>query len=128
MKKQIVSIAMLGTIFLYSCGANAPKESTDAPATENVVKTEEASTNNERVNISQTDKSGNKLDVSFDNSKNTATLQFNGETIELTLDTTMASGTHYKNEHYQYSEWHGKTTVAKDGTVIFEAGEETMPK
>lgn len=62
---------------------------------------------------------GEKLDYTFNNANNTATFVLNGETINMVLDTTMASGSHYKNENYAYSEWQGVTEIKKDGKTIF---------
>jgi membrane-bound inhibitor of C-type lysozyme len=123
MRTNVLTIAMLTALFLSSCKETPKQENTATPAKEIVKKTTDVIITN-----SETDKSGNKLEIEFNNTKNTATLKLNGETIELVADSTMASGSHYKNDHYKYSEWHGKTTIEKDGKIIFEAGEETMPK
>ncbi len=120
MKKNILTIAMLTALFLTSCKENAKQESTEITKKEAVEKTTD-----EIVTATETDKDGKKLEMSFNNTKNTATLKLNGETIEMVLDSTMASGSNYKNEHYHYTQWHNLTTVEKDGKVIFEAGKET---
>ncbi len=117
MHKLIFTIAILTSLLLTSC-KDTPKEATTVTV---------AKTSDEIITSSSTDKNGKKLDMSFNNTTNVATAVFNGETFEMTLDSTMASGSNYKNEHYKYTEWHGKTTLTKDNKVVFEAGEEVMP-
>ena len=46
----------------------------------------------------------------------------------MVADKEVALGVTYKNNHYIYSLLHEKTKVEKDEEIIFEAGEETMPK
>ena len=52
------------------------------------------------VKSTAANKDGQKLEMTFDNAKGTATVQYNGETIELITDNP-ASGMSYKNDHYQ---------------------------
>lgn len=112
MQKKILSIVILAALFLNSCKNNSE-----------TIKT----VPDEIITSSETDNKGNKLDIAFNSTKNTATLKLNGEIIEMTLDTTMASGANYKNEHYYYTNWHDITTLKKDGKVIFETGKESSP-
>ncbi|SNB30199.1 conserved hypothetical protein [Flavobacterium psychrophilum] len=112
MQKKILSIVMLTALTLNSCKKNSE-----------VTKT----VPDEIITSSETDNKGNKLDIDFNNTKSTATLKLNGEIIEMVLDTTMASGANYKNEHYHYTNWHNMTILEKDGKVIFEAGKEKTP-
>lgn len=123
MTKKIVTIAVLTVLFLTSCKETPKQEIVETTAEKTVEKTNEGI-----INATATDKSGNKIETSFDNNTNSLTLKLNGETIKMTLDSTKASGSNYKNDHYHYSTWHGKTTIEKDGKIIFEAGEATMPK
>ncbi len=117
MTKNILTIVSLTALIFTSCK--------DTPKQENKETVEK--TADEIIAGKETDKNGNVLEYSFNNTRNTATFKLNGETIEMVVD-TMASGAHYKNDHYNYHEWHGKTTIEKDGKIIFEAGTETMPK
>ncbi|POR21591.1 hypothetical protein BWK58_12140 [Flavobacterium columnare] len=121
MEKKILTTIMLTALFLGSCN-NKKQEIIEATPT-----LEAKKITDNIISGKIADKEGKVLEYKFDNSKNTATLKLNGETIELVADTT-ASGSHYKNDHYEYSEWHGITKIQKDGKVIFQAGEETMPK
>lgn len=122
MTKKVFTITMLTVLFLTSCKETPKQENTETTSKETVKKTAD-----EIITGKETDKTGNVLEYSFNNTKSTATFKLNGETIEMVAD-TMASGSHYKNDNYNYHQWHGKTTIEKDGKIIFEAGEETMPK
>ena len=122
MKKKVLTIAMLTALFLISCKGTKKQENTETSSKETVQKTAD-----EIISGKEIDKTGNVLEYAFNNTKNTATLKLNGETIELVGDSTMASGAHYKNDQYNYSNWHGKTIIEKEGKIVFEAGEETMP-
>lgn len=132
MEKKILTIAMLTALFLTSC-KETPKQENPVDTTEASV--EKASTE-ESVEKASTviapdtlkDKTGNILVYDYDETKDILTITLNGEKIEMSGDNTMASGNHFKNDHYKFSEWHGKSTLEKDGKVIFEVGEETMPK
>jgi hypothetical protein len=119
MTKNILTIVSLTAFIFTSC--------MDTPKQENIGIEAIEKNADEIITGKETDKSGNVLEYSFNNSKSTATFKLNGETIEMVID-TMASGSHYKNDHYNYHEWHGKTTIEKDGKIIYEAGIETMPE
>lgn len=123
MKNKILPILILTTLFLSSCNETQNHENSKSTSKETTEKMADTI-----ITISETDRNGNVLEMVFNNTVNTASLKLNGEGIDLVLDTTMASGTHYKNEHYQYTQWHGKTILEKDGKVIFEAGKEEIPK
>jgi membrane-bound inhibitor of C-type lysozyme len=122
MTKNILTIVILTAFIFTSCMDNPKQENKEIVSKETVEKTAD-----EIITGKETDKNGKVLEYSFNNTKSTATFKLNGETIEMVVD-TMASGAHYKNDHYNYHEWHGKTTIEKDGKIIFEAGTETMPK
>lgn len=121
MKKNILTIVILTAFIFTSCMDTQKQENKEITSKETVEKTAD-----EIIAGKVTDKNGKVLEYSFNNTKSTATFKLNGETIEMVID-TMASGAHYKNDHYNYHEWHGKTTIEKDGKIIFEAGSETMP-
>jgi uncharacterized protein YggE len=61
---------------------------------------------------------GDRLDMSFNNTRNTATFVFKGDLIEMKQDTT-ASGIRYSNPRYEFTEWHGEIQLKEDGKVIF---------
>lgn len=62
---------------------------------------------------------GDSLYMEFDNAAAKATMRYKGETFVLSQD-TMGSGIRYSNTHYIYTEWHGQSTLQKDGQTIFE--------
>lgn len=120
MTKNILTIVILTGFIFTSCKDNQKQENKEITSKETVEKNTD-----EIITGKVLDKNGKVLEYSFNNTKNTATFKLNGESIEMVVD-TMASGAHYKNDHYNYHEWHGITTIEKDGKIIFEAGTETM--
>ena len=84
MKNTILSAIVLMTLALNACTEKAKQQET---ATTPPV----ATTPDEIVASSVSNKDGQKIDMAFNNTKSTATMQLNGETIELKQDTT-ASG------------------------------------
>lgn len=122
MKKNILAIVILTTFNFISCKDTSKQENKEIVSKETVEKNAD-----EIITGKETDTTGNVLEYSFNNSKGTAIFKLNGETIKMVAD-TMASGLHYKNNHYNYHEWHGITTIEKDGKIIFEAGNESIPK
>jgi membrane-bound inhibitor of C-type lysozyme len=109
MKKLFLALAIVGSL-LVSCSEN---------------NTETLNEKNKIVTGTIDDDKGTRLEYSFDHTKNTATFRLNGKVIEMALDTTMASGSHYKNDRYTYSDWHGNTELKEDGVVIFFKGKKT---
>ncbi|MCZ4244653.1 MliC family protein [Pedobacter punctiformis] len=65
------------------------------------------------------DKTGKKLQMSFNNTLNKATFLLDGETIHLKGDTT-GSGIQYSNKNYVYTEHQGNMELKKDGKIVFE--------
>ncbi|PSR51953.1 hypothetical protein AHMF7605_29015 [Adhaeribacter arboris] len=63
---------------------------------------------------------GEELRYSFNNVIHTLIIQYQGATSTLTAQPT-GSGIKYANEEYVYSEWQGKSTLQKNGKIIFEA-------
>jgi hypothetical protein len=70
------------------------------------------------VTSSVINQDGDRLDMSFNNTRNTAAFVFKGDLIEMKQD-TMASGIRYSNPPYEFTEWHGEIRLKKDGKVIF---------
>lgn len=115
MKKAFLfSTAIATTILITSCNQQAKNETSEANKTEATSKTSD-----DIVKQSLTDKSGNKLDLSFDNSKDIVTINFKGETSELQSQKP-ASGIWYKNDHYELSGKGNDITLIKDGKTVFE--------
>lgn len=114
MKKNILTLTILAALVLNGC-----KES---PKTENVeaTKTETVDSHNDDIQLTtSTNKEGEKLDISFNNTKGTATLNFNGEVIELTQEKA-ASGIWYKNGSYELRGKGNDIELKKEGKVVFK--------
>ena len=114
MKKNIFVSALFTTLALNACK--------DAPKTENVeaTKTETVASSTDDIQITtSTNKEGENLDISFNNTKGTATLNFKGEIIELAQQKA-ASGIWYKNDMYELRGKGNDIQLKKDGKMIFE--------
>lgn len=114
MTKIFLTIATASLIILTSCNETTKQESAETTTTE--ITDNKA---DDIVNATSTDKDGKTLDMSFNNTKGTATLNFNGETIELEEQKT-ASGFWYKNDHYELLGKGNDIELKKDGKVVFE--------
>lgn len=116
MKKILLMIAILAGLFYTSC-KYSPKQ--EAKQEEKIETTLTPAPADKIVTSSVTDKKGTKLDMTFNNTKGTATFVLNGETIELKQDTT-ASGVQCSNAQYIYTEHQGNIELKKEGKVVFE--------
>ena len=113
MKTKILGVAILSSLFFASCKETSKQEN-------EVVTTETSEKNtDEIVTSSATDKDGKTLEISFNNTKNTATLDFNEEIIELNGEKA-ASGIHYKNDHYELTGKGENVELKKDGKTVFK--------
>lgn len=109
------------TLFVFFCSCqnreSNRKNKKDSSGTE--IKSEGTSLEKNVIVSSTTiNKDGISLKYTFNNSNGTCVLELNGETIELKQERT-ASGIKYSNEHFIYTNWHGETSLSKDGKVIF---------
>lgn len=118
MKITILTIAMLAALFFSSCTETSKQENAETTTTAKTTETVET-VFDDIVTTTSTDKDGKKLDISFNNTKGTATVNFNGETIELVQEKS-ASGVWYKNENYELRGKGNDIQLKKDGSVIFE--------
>ncbi len=118
MKREILAMAFLATFSLVSCN-ETPKQAKSEATTEAVEKTTD-----EIVTSTSTDAKGNKLEMSFNNTKDMATVTFNGETIEL-VGQKPASGMWYKNDHYELIGSGESVELKKDGNTVFQHEEAT---
>lgn len=114
-KENTTSESSLGSDSMVS----SPKDSTNQPASDSLVNNQTES-NPEIIKTTLSDKDGKKLDVTFNNTKNTATLLFNGETIQLEGQKP-ASGIWYKNDHYELRGKGNENELHKDGKLIFKS-------
>lgn len=114
MANKILVIAMLTVLFLNSCKETPTQESAETTTLETFKNGVD-----DIVTSTFTDKDGKKLELTFNNTKGTATLSLNGETIELVAQKS-ASGIWYKNENYELRGKGNDIQLTKDGNVIFE--------
>ncbi|KAB1230564.1 MliC family protein [Chryseobacterium viscerum] len=124
MKKHIFITAALAALFLTSC--NKEKKATDsASASVDSIASKPSDsaavsgTQDEIVKSTSKDSSGKTLDMTFNNTKNTATVVFNKETIEL-QGQKPASGIWYKNDHYELRGKGEEIELTKDGKTVFK--------
>lgn len=137
MKKSALILSVLAALSLISCkkeGSNDTKVSSDSVTT--IVHSDSAQTNttdtaattstdsatvknNPLIKAKSTNAEGKTIDMSFDNSKNTATIVYEGETIELKGQPT-GSGIHYKNDHWELRGKGLENELSKDGKVVFK--------
>lgn len=115
MTKQIFILASITVAtFLAACNQQQKQENTEGVKTEVTAKSSD-----DIVTQSLTDNAGNKLDMTFDNSKDIVTITFKGETAELTAQKA-ASGIWYKNDHLELIGKGNDITLSKDDQVIFK--------
>ncbi|SEH28715.1 MliC family protein [Chryseobacterium culicis] len=123
MKKHIFIAAASAALFLTSC--NKEKKATDASTTVDSIASKPsdsaavAGTQDEIVKSTSKDKNGKTLEMTFNNTKNTATVVFNNETIEL-QGQKPASGIWYKNDHYELRGKGEEIELTKDGKTVFK--------
>ena len=113
MNTKILGLALVSSLFFASC-KETPKQENEAVVTE----TSEKNTD-EIVTSSATDKDGKKLEMSFNNTKNTVTIDFDDEIIELDGEKS-ASGIHYKNDTYELTGKGENVELKKEGKTIFK--------
>lgn len=111
--EKILAIAMLAALFLISCKETPGQDNAETTTTESV-----GEVGDDIVTSLSTDKDGKKLEIVFNNTEGTATLSFNGETIELIAQKS-ASGIWYKNENYELTGKGNDLELKKDGEVVF---------
>lgn len=114
MTTKLLTIAMLSALFLNSCKETPKQENAETTTTEIV-----ENSNDDIVTTTSTDKDGKKLDITFNNTKGTATINFNGETSELVQERS-GSGIWYKNENYELRGKGNDIQLTKDGNLVFE--------
>jgi membrane-bound inhibitor of C-type lysozyme len=125
MKNNKLAIFVLALSLPWiSCDNSDSKTENVSQVDTTAVTTTTSPVNTDDVYTDTTKNSEDKILItSFNNTKGTAEIIFNGEKIVLTQDTT-ASGVGAHNEHYTYTSWHGETELTKDGKVIFAAKEQ----
>jgi len=135
MKKSILILPALAALSLFSCKKESSKNSeVISDSTRTVVSSDSINTsdlsaasptdsaavnNNSIVKAKSTNAEGKTIDMSFDNGKNTATIVYEGETIELKGQPT-GSGIYYKNDHWELRGKGLENELSKDGKVVFK--------
>ena len=118
MNKTILTLALTSALFLTSCNETAKQESTEiTTATEPAVDSTMVST--DVIKTTSTDKDGKTLDMSVDPIKGIATVNFNGESIEMVQEKS-ASGVWFKNDTYELRGKGNDLELTKDGKVVFK--------
>ena len=115
MKKLLLAITVVTSLAVTSCIEKKNNEAEKTTKQTGLKQTAE----DKIVTSTITNNEGDRLDITFNNTKKTATLIFKGDTIELKQD-TMGSGVKYSNKIYVFSDWHGQTELKKDGKSIFK--------
>lgn len=111
MAKYIALFSLLLSLSLSSC---------DNGNNNQVITKPEPMVIDEIVNSTAVNKKGEKLEMSFNNTKNIAQVEWQGKKIELAQQPT-ASGIRYADEHYELMGKGELVNLIKDGKVIFES-------
>ncbi|MDG4950613.1 MliC family protein [Weeksellaceae bacterium KMM 9724] len=119
MKKTILSFAVLSAIFLSSCKEETKQDDI-------IVETETVETTDEDIVTTTTkNKDGKEIEITFNNTAGTATVNYEGETVELQQEKS-ASGFWYKNDTYELIGKGNNVDFSKDGEVIFSHADEII--
>lgn len=122
MTKKILIIALLPALFFNSCKEPPKQEDVETTPAERVEKGSD-----DIVTTTSTGKDGKKLEMTFNNTKGTVTLNFNGETIGLVAQ-KWASGIWYKNDQYELRGKGNDIELIKDGKVVFTHKDDIVRK
>ena len=115
MKKIILAVALV-SVLVVSCNDTQKQENAAGTYQKNKLITAD-----ELMHSTIKDKNGiDEIDITFNNTKNTATVLYNGENIEL-KDQKPASGIWYKNDHYQLRGKGEEIELSKDDIVVFKS-------
>ncbi|GEJ46359.1 MliC family protein [Chryseobacterium sp. ON_d1] len=124
MKKHIFIAAAAVALLLTSCKkenkvTDSTSASVDSVASKPTDSAVVAGNQDEIVKSTSKDSHGKTLEMTFNNTKNTATVVFNNETIEL-QGQKPASGIWYKNDHYELRGKGEEIELTKDGKTVFK--------
>ena len=113
MTKIFLKFSIFGALLFSAC-SETPKQLNKETAT--IEKALELT--DDIVEITSTDKDGKQLEMAFNNTKGTATINLNGETIELVQEKA-ASGIWYTNDTYELRGKGNDFELRKNGNLIF---------
>ena len=114
MTKKFLTIAMVFALFVTAC-KETKQESAEITTSDSV----ENTVTEDIVTMKSTDKDGKELNIAFNNTQGTATIDFEGETAELTTQKA-ASGFWYANDTYVLQGKGNDVMLKKDGNLVFE--------
>lgn len=114
MTKKFLTIAMVSALFVTAC-KETKQESAEITTSDSV----ENTVTEDIVTMKSTDKDGKELNIAFNNTQGTATIDFEGETAELTTQKA-ASGFRYANDTYELQGKGNDVMLKKDGNLVFE--------
>lgn len=120
MRKTFIPMALLAALFLNACKETPKENTTESIQTENVENKAD-----DIVKTSVLNKDGKTLEMVFNNTKGTATLNLNGETIKLNSEKP-ASGIWYKNEDYELRGKGNDIELQKNGEVVFKHNDDIV--
>jgi len=111
MINKFLPIVVLSLLSMSACNDKTKQKNSTPQPTELAI--------DKIMKSSVSDKEGNQLKLTFNNTKNTAVLIFKDDTIGLSGQRT-ASGIWYKNDHYELRGKGKQLQLSKDGVVIFK--------
>ncbi|MFC5194927.1 MliC family protein [Bizionia hallyeonensis] len=114
MKKNFLALGVVATLFLNACKETPKQDQAETSTTEVVDNTQD-----DIVETSSTNDEGQTLQLKFNNSEGTVTLNFKGDMVTLTQEKA-ASGIWYKNENYELRGKGNDLELTKAGDVIFK--------
>lgn len=113
MKKTILSFVMLAALFFTSCTEETATNHTE-------VTNEKTEIKEDIVKTSSTNEQGNTLEMTFNNTKNIVTIEFEGITQELSSERP-ASGIWYTNDEYELRGKGDAIELKKGEEVVFKS-------
>ena len=114
-----ITMKSLTLIFVTALVLNACKDKGKDKKSETITTERTENSMDDVVTSTLTSKDGKELKMNFNNTKGTATLDFQGETIEMDAEKA-ASGIWYKNDHYELRGKGNDIQLTRDGTIVFE--------
>ena len=113
MKKQLwISIALIGLLSSACVHTSQHRVNTTTKSQDNIPR--------DTVNAQLRDDKGQILEITFDNSSNSAKIKLNGAEPIILEGQRAASGIWYKNERYELRGKGQQVSLSKDGQVLFE--------
>lgn len=109
------TLPLITLLFLTACTETTQQKAPQTVINKPVV---DSTNNDEIISSSAKDKTGESLEMIFNNTKDIATLVFKGDTIVLNGQQP-ASGIWYQNNQYELRGKGDDIELSKDGKIIF---------